>query len=91
MFNQKNIGNRKNVKTIPIKDIDFKLINIEKYIISNKPNLVNREITYCFELPFGILTFNGYVDIEKMYIISSDVEINECELLCINTLSPYFL
>ena len=91
MFNQKNIGNRKNVKTIPIKDIDFKLINIEKYIISNKPNLVNKEITYCFELPFGILTFNGYVDIEKMYIISSDVEINECELLCINTLSPYFL
>ena len=91
MFNKKNIGNRKNVKTIPIKDIDFKLINIEKYIISNKPNLVNKEITYCFELPFGILTFNGYVDIEKMYIISSDVEINECELLCINTLSPYFL
>ena len=91
MFNQKNIGNRKNVKTIPIKDTDFKLINIEKYIISNKPNLVNKEITYCFELPFGILTFNGYVDIEKMYIISSDVEINECELLCISTLSPYFL
>ena len=33
--------------------------------MSNKPNLANKEITYCFELPFGILTFNGYVDIEK--------------------------
>ena len=33
--------------------------------MSNKPNLANKEITYCFELPFGILTFNDFVDIEK--------------------------
>ena len=54
--------------------------------MSNKPNLANKEITYCFELPFGILTFNSYVDIEKTCIISSDVKINGYKLLCINTL-----
>ena len=70
---KKYIDNGENIKTIPIEDIDFKLIDIKKHIISNKPNLVTKEIAYCFELPFGILTFNSYVDVEKMCIISSDV------------------
>ena len=88
---KKNIDNGKNIKTMPVEDTDFKLINIKKHIISNKPNLANKEITYCFELPFGILTFDSYVDIEKMYIISSNVKIIEYKLLCINTLSlSYF-
>ena len=47
-FNQKNNDNGKQIKTIPIEDIDFKSIHIKKYIISNKPNLVNKEIAYCF-------------------------------------------
>ena len=88
---KKNIDNGKNIKTMPVEDIDFKLINTKKHIISNKPNLANKEIAYCFELPFGILTFDSYVDIEKMYIISSNVKIIEYKLLCINTLSlSYF-
>ena len=72
---------------MPIEDIDFKLINLKKYIISNKPNLLNKKIAYYFELPFGILTSNSYVDIEIMCIISSDVKINEYKLFLINTLS----
>ena len=84
---QKNIDNWKNIKIMPIEDTDFKLINLKKYIISNKLNLVNRKIAYWFELIFGILTFNSYVDIDKKSIISSDVKINECKLFCINTLS----
>ena len=38
-----NIDHGENVTTIPIEDIDFKLINTKKYIISNKPNLVNKD------------------------------------------------
>ena len=33
---------KKNIKTLPTEDIDFKLINLKKYIILNKPNLVNK-------------------------------------------------
>ena len=84
---KKDIDNGKNIKIKPIENIDFKLINVKKYIILNKPNLVNKAIAYCFKLPFGILTFNSYVDIEKMCIISSDIKINEYKLLCINILS----
>ena len=50
---------------IPIEDIDFTSINIKKYIIWNKPDIVNKVIAYCFELPFRTLTFNNYVDIEN--------------------------
>ena len=53
-FIKKNIDNGKNIKTIPVEDIDVKSINVKKYIILNKPNFVNKEIAYCFELPFGI-------------------------------------
>ena len=44
---KKNTDNEKNIKTLPTEDIDFKLINLKKYIILNKPNLVNKEIAYC--------------------------------------------
>ena len=39
-------------------------------------NLKNKCIAYCLELPFGILSFSCYVNIEAMNIISFDVEIN---------------
>ena len=90
-FSQKNIDNSKHIKTIPIEEIDFKSIHVKKYIVLNKPNVVNKKIVYCFELPFGIVTFNSYVDIEKMRIVSTGLKINEYKLLCINTLSlSYF-
>ena len=84
---KKNIDKGKNIKTIPIEDIDFKSVNLKKYVILNKPNLIDKEIAYCLGLPFGILTFNCYVDSEKIYIICFDVKINSYKLLCINTLS----
>ena len=34
--------------SIPIEDIDFKLINVKKYIVLSKSNLVNKEIAYYF-------------------------------------------
>ena len=76
---KKNIDNGKKIKTLTIEHIDFKLIHLKKYIILKKLNLVHKEITYCFELPCGIL-------IEKMCIISSDVKINKYKLLSVNTL-----
>ena len=65
-------------------------ISYIKDYINNKENLTidpidsslkNKCIAYCPELPFGILSFSSYVDIEAMNIISSDVEINEYKLL----------
>ena len=44
-------------------------------------NLKNKCIAYYIELPFEILSFSSYVDIEAMDITSSDVEINEYKLL----------
>ena len=41
----------------------------------------NKQIAFCPELPFGLLSFSSYVDIKAMNIISSDVEINEYKLL----------
>ena len=73
-LNKNNIDNGKSIKIITIENIDFKLINIKEYIISNKTVHVSKEIADFFELPCGILTFNRYVDIEKLYSISSDVE-----------------
>ena len=86
---KKYIDNGKNIKTIPIEDIDFKLIDIKKHIILNKPNLVNKEMTYCFELPFGILTFNSLQMLKKCVLF---LLMYEYKLLCINILSlSYFL
>ena len=40
-------------------------------------SLKKKQIAYCFELPFGIIYFSSYVNIETMNIISSDVEVNK--------------
>ena len=38
-------------------------------------------MAFSSELPFGILSFNSYLDIESMNIISADVKINELILI----------
>ena len=37
--------------------------------------------SFCSNLPFGILSFSSYVDIESMYIISFDEKMSEYKLL----------
>ena len=44
-------------------------------------SIKNKQITFCLNLPFGILSSSSYVDIESMNIISSNVNMNEYELL----------
>ena len=67
-----------------LKGTKNSILNIAEYI-SNGKNLKikpidssfkNKCITYFFELPFGIISFSSYVNIETMNIISSDVEMN---------------
>ena len=43
-------------------------------------SLKNKCIAHCPELPFGILSFSSYVDIEAMNIIFSELEINVYKL-----------
>ena len=64
-------------------------------------SLKNRQIAFCSDLTFGILSFSSYVDIETINIIFSDVVMNEYKLLgtklieLVNALKllgmPYFL
>ena len=49
-----------NGKNLKIKPVDL--------------SLEDKFITYCFELPCGIVSHSSYVNIETMNIISSDVE-----------------
>ena len=56
-------------------------MNIEEYII----NATNLKIK--LELPFGIISFPSFVNIETVNIISSDVKINE---LLANNLNDLF-
>ena len=45
--------------------------------LSNK----NKCMAYCSELPFGILSYPSYIDLENMKIVFSVVEKNEYKLL----------
>ena len=45
--------------------------------LSNK----NKYMAYCTELPFGILSYCSYIDLEKMKIVFSVVQKNEHKLL----------
>ena len=38
-------------------------------------------MAYCSELPYGILSYSNYIDLEKMRAVSSVVEKNEYRLL----------
>ena len=49
-------------------------------------SIQSKETAFCSELPFGILSFNSYLDIESMNVISSRVEINEYKLWNIESL-----
>ena len=40
-----------------------------------------KQIAFCSDLPFGILSFKSYLHVKSMNIISSSIEINEYKLL----------
>ena len=44
-------------------------------------SIKNKQIAFCPELPFGILSFSRFVDIEAMNIISFNIEMNESKVL----------
>ena len=46
--------------------------------------LKKKKIFFC-EIPFGILSFSRYADIETMNIVSFDVEMNQYKLLDIKS------
>ena len=58
-------------KNHKIKSVDF--------------SIKNKKIAFCSELPFWILSFNSYLSIESMNVISSDVQTNEYKLLNIKS------
>ena len=66
-----HLSNKRNIssgKNLKIKPIDS--------------NFSNKQRAYCPDLPFGIISFNSFVNIETMNIFSSDVEVNEHKLIC---------
>ena len=42
---------------------------------------MKKQIAYCPDLPFAIISFNSFVNIETLNVIFSDVEVNEYELI----------
>ena len=50
-----------NGKNLKIKPIDL--------------NFKNKQIAYCLDLPFGIISFYSFVNIETINIIFSNVEV----------------
>ena len=61
------------------------ILNIAEWITNEKNlklklvdlSLKTKRIAYYFELSFGIISFSSYVNIERMNIIFSDVELNK--------------
>ena len=41
----------------------------------------NKCMAYCSELPFGILSYSSYIDLEKMKIVFCKIEKDEHRLL----------
>ena len=72
----------------PIKGVAKHILYMTEYISSGKnlkikpidSSFNNKQIAYCPDLPFGIISFNSFFNIETMNIISSDVEVDEYEL-----------
>ena len=78
-------------------DVNIKLIKGNRNVIiytnnyinngknlNEKPldlSIKNTKIAFYSNLPFGMLSFSNYVDIESMNTISSDVDMNEYRLL----------
>ena len=75
------------------------ILNIAEYITNGKNrkvkpadlSLKNKCIDYCFELPFGIISFSSHFSIEAINIISSDVEMNKILANNLNNLFYYCL
>ena len=49
--------------------------------LSNKNRCEPHYVGYCSELPYRILSYSNYIDLEKMRVIISVVETNEYKLL----------
>ena len=78
-------------------DVNIKLIKGNRNVIiytnnyinngknlNEKPidlSIKNKKIAFYSNLPFGMLSFSSYVDIESMNTLSSDVDMNEYKLL----------
>ena len=95
-FNE--LSNNMNIKLINGSRLQIFLIKKYIYILIVEKNTIikpvdfsikNKEIHFRSELLFGILSFNSYLDIESMKIVSSSVEINVYKLLSIR--SPDFM
>ena len=53
-------------------------ISLIKNNIDNVDSSIrNKEMAFCYELPFAILPFNICLDVRSMNIVSSSKEINE--------------
>ena len=72
----------------PIKGVAKHILCMTEHISNGnnfkiKPidsNFDKKQIAYCPDLPFGIISFNSFVNIKTMNIIFSDVEVNDYEL-----------
>ena len=58
-------------------------INKGEHLLKRPIDLSNKNkcMAYCSELPFGILSYSSYIDLETMKIVFSVVEKNEYNLL----------
>ena len=73
----------------PIKGVAKHILYMTEYISNGKnlkikpidSNSNNKQIAYCPNLPFGIISFNSFVNIETLNVIFSDVEVNEYEFI----------
>ena len=73
---QKNRSNNKNIKNAIWRNKNIsnkKNIRVELIDLTIK----NKILLYCDELPFGILSFCSYLNIETMNIISSDMKVEQ--------------
>ena len=61
--------------------VDFinkgKKLKVKPIDLSNK----NKCMAYCSKLPFGILSYSSYIDLEKMKIVFCAIKENEYKLL----------
>ena len=73
----------------PIKGIAKHIFYMAEYVANGKNlkikhidwNFNKKQTAYCPELPLGIISFNGFVNIETINVTFSDVEVNEYELI----------
>ena len=69
----------------PIKGIAKYILYMSEYIANGKnlkakpldSSFIKKQVAYCPQLFCGIVSFNSFVNIETMKIISSDIEVNE--------------